>query len=161
LSGQLGAFWQGEIWWHQRPLMLPGSQVVYTLISMILLIAVLPALVSRFSSATARQRQALLFSLGCFIAGMAFFALISIMYDFHDGVYPSRQHPYFTSGRLLLGALIPFLLLFVYGLDCILGRIKNMRKFLILASMILAMLLSEIATDWPVFSSEYNWFHLP
>jgi hypothetical protein len=26
--------------------------------------------------------------------------------------------------------------------------------------LILFMVVSEIATDWPVFSSQYNWFHL-
>jgi hypothetical protein len=28
-----------------------------------------------------------------------------------------------------------------------------------LAVMILFMLISDIITDWSVFSSQYNWFH--
>jgi hypothetical protein len=62
---------------------------------------------------------------------------------------------------LILGALIPFLLLFLYGLDCALCRLKNSRaRPLALGVLILFMLLSEIAVDWPVFSNEYNWFHM-
>ena len=62
---------------------------------------------------------------------------------------------------MMLGALIPFLLLFVYGLDRVLGCIRNnWIRPLVLSGMILFMLTSEIIIDWPVFSNEYNWFHL-
>jgi len=44
---------------------------------------------------------------------------------FTTAFYPSGAHPYFTSGRLMLGALIPFSLLYLYGLDCALSRVKN------------------------------------
>ena len=58
-------------------------------------------------------------------------------------------------------ALIPFMLLFVYGLDCALSRIKNRwAKPLALAGLILFMLISEIAIDWRIFSNAYNWFHM-
>ena len=60
----------------------------------------------------------------------------------------------------MLGALIPFLLLFVYGLDRTLNRFGIAAKFLALAVMILFMLVSEIAANWPAFSNEYNWFHM-
>jgi hypothetical protein len=60
-----------------------------------------------------------------------------------------------------LTALIPFLLLIVCGLDYALNRFGTMAKCVTFAAIILAMLLTEIATDWPVFSDPYNWFHLP
>jgi ABC-type tungstate transport system substrate-binding protein len=54
-----------------------------------------------------------------------------------------------------------FLLLFAYGLDRTLSRIKSSWvKPIVLIGLILFMLISEIATDWPVFSNEFNWFHL-
>ena len=65
---------------------------------------------------TSPQRQALWLGFGSFCAAVAFLGFVSIIYDFHDCFYPARTHPYFTSGRLMLGALIPFLLLFVHGL---------------------------------------------
>jgi hypothetical protein len=36
--------------------------------------------------------------------------------DFGYCVYPSRNFPYFASGRLIAGCLVPFALLYVYGL---------------------------------------------
>ena len=60
----------------------------------------------------------------------------------------------------MLGALIPFLLLYLYGLDQGLGRIKNQwAKPVGLGGLIFFMLISEIIIDRPVFSSQYNWFH--
>ncbi len=164
LTGQLSTFWQGEFWWfYQRPaqpMVLPGTAVVYTLISFIFIGMALPALSPR-ANANGLQRQVLWFSLACFLAMLGFFALLSVIYDFHGCSNPSRAHPFFREGRLLLGVLIPFLLLFVYGLDQLLRRFRTATKFATLASMILIMFVVEIATDWPAFSNQYNWFHLP
>jgi hypothetical protein len=161
LSGQFSTFWQGEFFWNNQPLILPGTRAIYTMFSLVLMIAALPTLLPDSPNVSPSQRRALLISVLCFAAGLGFFALMSVAYDFHDCPYPSRHYPYFTSGRLLLGALIPFLLLIVYGLDRLLMRFGNTAKFLALAAIMCAMLAVEIMTDWPVFSSPYNWFHLP
>lgn len=160
LSGQLGTFWQGEFQWHNQPLALPGSGAVYAVLTLILLVAVLPALFSPSPNFTVLQRYTLQLGLVCFIAALGFFALLSIRYDFHDCPYPSRHYPYFTSGRLLLGALIPFLLLIACGLDRVVARFGNAIKWITLAVMIFVMFAVEIITDSPVFSDPYNWFHL-
>ena len=60
----------------------------------------------------------------------------------------------------MLGALIPFLLLFVFGLDRTLKNFGNAAKFSALAGIILFMLITEITIDWPVFQNPYNWFHM-
>ena len=61
----------------------------------------------------------------------------------------------------MLGALIPFLRIFLYGLDCVLGRVKNRwAKPLALAGLIQVMLTSEIAINRLMFSNYYNWFHM-
>ena len=61
----------------------------------------------------------------------------------------------------MLGALIPFLLLFLYGMDCALSRIKNnWAKPLALVGLILFMLISEITINRLMFSNAYNWFHM-
>ena len=161
LSGQMGTFWQGEFRWHNNLLVVPGSITIYTLLSMALVTAVVPALWRTQQGVAPLQRKALWLSLVYFASALGFFALASIVYDFHDCVNPSRKHPFFQAGRMMLGALIPFLLLFVYGLDRVLYRFGNRIKFATLGAMILGMLLAEIAADWPVFSNPYNWFHLP
>ena len=160
LSGNLATMWQGEILWHRRPLALHGVDSFYAVLSVGLLALSLVALLQRPAVTTTPQAQALWFAFGCFTATVAFFGWLSIIYDFQNCFYPSRAHPYFTSGRLLLGALIPFLLLFAFGLDRALTRFSNSAKFFMLAGIILFMLLSEITIDWPMFANPYNWFHM-
>lgn len=160
LSGQLGTFWQGEFDWHGRPMALPFSNNLYCVLSLVLPAAILPALL-RASAPNSLPRFALWLSLACCLAALAFFALASIIYDFHNCTYPSRARPYFQSGRLFLGALVPFLLCFVYGLDRLLDRFGDKTKYGVLALLIFVMVASEIASDLPVFSNAYNWFHLP
>ena len=159
LSGNLATLWQGETLWHRKPLALHGVDSFYAVLSAGLLALALVALLQRPAVTTTPQWRALAFAFGCFAATVAFFAWLSIIYDFQDCFYPSRVHPYFTSGRLLLGALIPFLLLFLFGLDRALTRFSNTAKFTMLTGIILFMLISEITIDWPVFQNPYNWFH--
>jgi hypothetical protein len=160
LSGLLATFWQGEFWWHGRPLPLPAMNLIYVIASLFLPALAAVSLCPRFANTTESRREALCLCFMSLIASVAFLAFISIIYDFHNCANPSRAHPYFTSGRLLLGALIPFLLIFVYGIDRALKKFGDRVKSLVLGAMILFMLTSEIIVDWPVFSNEYNWFHL-
>jgi hypothetical protein len=164
ISGQLTTFWQGEFMWYHpptaRPLALPGSDIIYPILSLGLIALALPGLFPR-GNPSPLQRQALQLSLACFCAAVAFFGCMSIAYDFHNCVNPSRAHPYFHAGRMFLGALIPFLLLFVYGLHRGLKRFGATVEWTVLTVMVLAMLVTEIVTDWQVFSNDYNWFHLP
>jgi hypothetical protein len=158
LSGLLATFWRGEFLWHRQPLASPVVDVIYSIVSISLIGVAAAALV--FRSTTVPQRQALWSGFACVIATVVFLGFLSIIYDFHDCFYPSSEHPYFTSGRLMLGALIPFLLLFIFGLDRVLGHWGNRVKVAVLAGMILFMLISEIAIDWRIFPNTYNWFHL-
>ena len=159
VSGLMATFWQGEFLWHRQPLASPVVDTIYAISSVGFVGVAVIALV--FRSAPASQRQALWFAFASFLAAAAFLGFLSIIYDFHDCFYPSRAHPYFTSGRLMLGALIPFLLLYLYGLDRVLSRVKNnWLRPLVLAGMVLFMLISEIIIDWRLFPNAYNWFHL-
>jgi len=161
LSGTLATLWQGEFLWHRQPLAFPGVNLVYALSSLGLTGIALVNLLPPFKTATSAQRQALWLGFGSVCAAMAFLGFVSIIYDFHNCFYPSRACPYFTSGRLMLGALVPFLLLVVFGLDRAFSFTeKNWPRWLALAGLVWFMLVSEIVTDWPVFFSEYNWFHL-
>lgn len=162
LSGQLGTFWQGEFWWHgqERRMCLPGTDAIYTALSLCLLAAATPALLP-FSNVTPTQRLAMQTGLACVLAGLAFFAVSSVVYNFQNCVDPSQRHPFFHAGRMILGALIPFLLLFTYGFDRLLNRFGTAAKFITLGALMSAMLALEIVTDRPAFFSQYNWFHMP
>jgi hypothetical protein len=160
VSGLLATFWRGEMQWHSHPLILPVADCCYVILSIIMVAVALLAILPRFKMAEPPQRQALWFGFAGLAAAMVFFGFLSIIYDFHDCFHPSQAHPYFTSGRLMFGALIPFMLLFVYGLDRLLNRFGNAAKFAVLGALILFMLTTELITDWPVFFSQYNWYHL-
>jgi len=156
----LSTFWQGEFWWHGQSMRLPVIGFNYVVLSLWLVVVATTGFAPRFSTTTPPQRAALCLALWSFIAAIAFLGFLSIIYDFHDCFYPSREHPYFISGRLMLGALIPFMLLFVFGLDRVLKKFDVPAKFFLLAVIILFLLVAETVTNAPVFSSEYNWFHM-
>jgi hypothetical protein len=160
LKGNLATFWQGELLWHRQPLANPAVDLIYILLTLALLLNTFIALLKRPVSFSALQRIALWFGFASFASLLAFFALLSVKYDFNDCFYPSREHPFFVSGRLLLGALIPFLILFACGLDQLLKKFSLRAKFLALASLLAFMLASEITIDWNIFPNAYNWFHL-
>jgi hypothetical protein len=87
--------------------------------------------------------------------------LLSVGFDFGKCFYPSQARPYFTSGRLVSAALIPFLLLYVQGLDRALSWIKSERwRFGVLAGIALFVTVSEIIVNRAAFASQYNLFHL-
>jgi hypothetical protein len=113
------------------------------------------------SGLTGGQRQALWLAFWSFAAAVAFLGMASVAFDFGKCVNPSRAHPYFTSGRLLCGALIPFLLLYAHGLDQALGRVKSgAGRMLALGGIVLCVAVLELVLNLPAFSSRYNWFHL-
>lgn len=90
-----------------------------------------------------------------------FLAFLSIIYDFGICQDPSREHPYFAEGRLMLGAMVPGLLLYLYGLDYLLQLEKKpWTRAATLPYIIFFMLVTEIITDRTVFASQYNWYHL-
>lgn len=160
LSGQLGTFWEGEFTWHHQSLVLPGTRSIYTVLSLVMAIGI-PLLFWRRPNVKPLQRRALGLSLLCFAAALGFFGMLSTAYDFHNCPYPSRSYPYFVSGRLLLGALVPFLILFAYGMDHALRYVAGRTRFFILFGCVCLMLTLEVATDWPALFNQYNWFHLP
>jgi hypothetical protein len=160
LKGNLSSLWQGEILWQRKPLAIPAVNAVYLGLTLVTLVIAFATWLRRSSPFSTRQRTAIGFGFLCLTAAFAFFALLSVKYDFQDCFYPSREHPFFVSGRLMLGMLIPFLILFVCGLDRLMKNFQNSTKFFVLFALLAFMLASEITIDWQIFPNEYNWFHL-
>jgi hypothetical protein len=152
-------FWRGEAKWCGQPLNCLVTDAFYAVSTPILLGAALLGL-RKGASLSIFQRQAIGIAALCFIASVGFLALLSLQFDFGNCINPSRAHPYFTSGRLLSGAFIPFGLLYVYGLSWLLRRINPALPFLALGIILLLMIASEIAVNRVVFGSEHNLFHL-
>jgi len=158
-SDLIASFWRGEVSWHARPLRWRGADGFYAVSSLLLLAAATVGL-RRPAGLSAFQRQAIGSAILIFLAGVAFLALLSIQFDFGNCINPSREHPYFTSGRLLSGALIPFAVVFVYAVSWIFRRISTALPLIVLGLIVVFVTASEILVNRVVFLSEHNWFHL-
>jgi len=161
LSKLLASFWRGEFIWHGKRLASAVTDYFY-IISSLLLVWITALHLPRLARSDKVRAQIVSFALLSFIAAVLFLAFISIRFDFGDFVYPSRAEPYLWSGRYITGALIPFIIVYVYGLDLALRWThRTWPLFAIVVIIVTAVTISEIRVNRPVFSSDYNWFHLP
>jgi hypothetical protein len=159
-SELLATFWRGEIRWQNQPLRSRIADGFYA-ISSLLFVCVGLAGIRRPAGLSTFQRQALALAGLSFLAAVGFFALLSLQFDFGNCINPSREHPYFASGRLMSGALIPFALLYVYGLARLCRSLDAERLFFFVLTAIIALVTaSEIIVNRVAFASEHNWFHL-
>jgi hypothetical protein len=157
-SDLIGSFWRGEVSWHGRPLRWRGADRFFTVSSLLLFAAAAVGL-RKQTGLSPFQRQAIGSAILIFLGGVVFLALLSIQFDFGNCINPSREHPYFTSGRLLSGALIPLVVVYVYGVSWILRRINAVLPLVVLGLVVVFMTTSEILVDRVIFLSEHNWFH--
>ena len=155
-SGLLETFWRGELTWHGETMSHRALDVFYAVSSAILPLVALLRLPPQRDA-----RHALVVSAACFSSGVLFLAALSLSFDFGGSYYPSRAHPFFTSGRLLSGALVPFLLLYVHGLDRALSFAAGERpRWLALAAIASAIMISEVWLDLGPLASPYNIIHV-
>jgi uncharacterized membrane protein len=158
-SDLIASFWRGEVKWHGQTVRWPPADGFYVISSLALLVVALIGLRKK-AGLSAFQRQAIGVAALSFVASVGFLALLSIQFDFGNCVNPSRAHPYFTSGRLLSGALIPFALFYVYGISYLFRRINSAVPLTLLGVIIVFVIASEIFTNHEVFASDHNWFHI-
>jgi hypothetical protein len=158
-SSLLASFWRGELSWHGRLLSWGPVDGFFALSSLILLGCAIVGL-SRWAGLSAFQRQAIAIAILIFGGGIIFLALLSIPFDFGASTGPSRSHPYFTAGRLLSGALIPFAVAYVYGAVFLLRKAQRaVLRLAILAGVATFLATSEIIVNHVTFGSGHNWFH--
>ncbi|HMX31576.1 MAG TPA: DUF2142 domain-containing protein [Leptospiraceae bacterium] len=183
-SSLFKTFWRGELVWGLREMAAKDSDRLYTY-SILLVIA------SGFNSILNKQaysdriRFVQILSFIYIIISVLFLLLLSMIYDFGKCWYPSRENPFFTSGRLMIGMMIPFLILFVDGIRIFILFIENLlnwilsfinkrfsdsktkiqlstTKVLIGFILLICFLISQYETKslWMVMQSKYNWFFL-
>jgi len=157
-SDLLASFWRGEVSWHGRSLHWRGADGFYAMSSLLVIAAAIVGL-GKQTGLSAFQRQAIGSSILIFLAGVAFLALLSIQFDFGNCINPSREHPYFTSGRLLSGALIPFAVVYVYAVSWIFRRINTALPLIVVGLIAVFITTSEILISHSMFASDHNWFH--
>jgi hypothetical protein len=150
-------FWRGEFVWHARIIASAFMDRFYVISSVVFLFA----LIVNKSRSDRFSRTALAGSLFVIILSIAFLAFMSMRYDFGTCFYPSRDEPFFVSGRLIAGVILPFLFLYVDGLHRILSKLRCVSSLLFVVGIIVVVItVSEVVLSWPVFASPHNWYHL-
>jgi len=155
----IASFWRGEFVWHLQRLASTAADAFYAVSSAIVILAT-GVLLLRARSKNNEQRFILWVALLSFLSLVAFLVVLSISFDFGRCPYPSREHPYFTSGRLLDAAAVPFFLLFVYAIDRFGDWTKQQWvRWTLLGATVLVLIVSQLQVNAPAFSSRYNFFH--
>jgi len=157
----IASSWRGEFIWHGVRLASPVTDGFYWISSTLAILLAAICLVWYPAKLTALQRRELWLALSSFAALVLFQVALSIAFDFGPCVYPSREHPYFTSGRLLSAAAVPFFLLYSWALHCVLSWIPRIwPRIMLFGGIVLFIAISQCVLNWPAFSSRYNFFHL-
>ena len=157
--GLSASFWRGEFVWGLQRMAYAAADAFYAISSAVVILAT-GAFLQRRGSKENDQRFILWVALLSFLSLVAFLVLLSISLDFGHCPYPSQEHPYFTSGRLLNAAAVPFFLLFVYAIDQFSSWTKReWVRWTLLGATALFLTVSQLQVNAPAFSSQYNFFH--
>ncbi len=157
-SGLMKTFWRGEFVWFGKIVASPGADWMYV-ISTTLFIA---ASVFAMRKAKGDERFASVMGLAVFGTSVLFMGALSTLYDYGECFYPSRAHPYLTSGRLISGTMIPFAVLYLVGLDYLMEKVGlRGKRWWALGIIMAAILISESVISVPAFQSLYNLYHMP
>ena len=170
LNELMTTLWRGEFVWHLKPIANSVVDDFYAISSVVLLL--LTAVASwkgrRVTAAkTGRDVQGVGAAVhmavwGSLILSLLCLVCLSVWFEYGSSSYPSQKEPYFMSGRLIAGALVPFLVLYVDGASLLLrpfSRVLGPLFFLALTSLMITV--SELALSTQIFANPYNWFHLP
>ncbi len=150
--------WRGEMFWHGKRLLCYGNDLFFSASTVIFFACAWTS----WGSKRFFQNKTLIYFSG-FMACLLLTALLawtSIAYDFGDCPYPSKEIPYVTSGRYYTAILLPFLLIYLQGMQNLFGKWKNsFYPLLFLFVVILWVTLTEVFISISVFKSPFNWFH--
>lgn len=157
----IDGFWRGEIAWAGAPLRNSFAERFYLFSTLLLVAAFLVQFIRGREARGWLQRLNEYLSLYLVGASVIFMAAISLLFDFQECVYPSRALPYFVSGRIIIGALLPFVVLYLSGWEALLHPVrKYVHPILPLLAICIAIVWVEIALTATVFQSHFNYFAL-
>jgi len=156
----LKTFWRGEFVWGMRAMATKNSDLFYSSSILFVFISFVNTIAAK-KDYSEEHRFINYMSFLYLLLSILFLILLSMMYDFGKCWYPSQALPFFTSGRLILGAMIPFIFLYVDGLWVVIKKIsKRINLLYIVIAIILFINQYEIISIITVAKSKYNWFHL-
>jgi hypothetical protein len=148
-------FWRGETFWNAAPRQ-AWIDPLYLWLSVILCL-IFVVHMFRTKSTDPGQFFGNAVSIMLVAGGVLFLMLLSLPFDFGRCFYPSQARPYFVSGRIIIGVLLPFLILFLGGLQVLCGwiskRLDPLHVALPLAALVFA---TETVLFYPILSSRFN-----
>jgi uncharacterized membrane protein len=160
-SQLIKSFWRGEITWHMEELTWPPTDQFFVLSSTLFLGVAAYAWLTARRDEPAAARLADGVALSSVAISIAFLACLSTLFDYGDSWYPSREWPYFSSGRLMSGVLVPFAICYVSGLSFLLPKRARMAATLSALGVVgVVVTVSDVAVSLDAYRSTYNWFHL-
>lgn len=163
VSELIPLFWRGEMAWHRMPLATEFADGFYTVTTLALVALAAWGLRREGRGNLRRLTEGLALVL---LAGyVSLLAGLSLLYVFHETSNPSADLPYFVQGRLISGALVPFLVLYVRGVEVATERLPQRVAAPVawscLALVAAVVVGSEATLHARIFESAYNLFHLP
>lgn len=157
----ISSFWRGEMAWFRIRIALPAADYFYTVSTLLFIGAAVALLLRRRQRQPAEERLAAWMGVLVFAASVGMMFVLSIIFDFGGCYYPSREYPYLVSGRLFSGVIVPFLVLYVSGLDFLMTRTRlRISRLSVLLVIAFLITVSEAVISIPVFVSPWNWFHI-
>ena len=154
-------FWHGEYGWHGMRMRSASVDWFYVISSAFMILIFAVDFVRRRRTLPELQRWAGSQALFLVASSVLFLAALSVAFDYHNHGYPSRLYPYFVSGRIICGVLLPFVLIYASGLELVANRIQKwVPPVAVLACLMLFITISDIRVRATVFSSPYNFFAL-
>jgi hypothetical protein len=161
LRGLLTTFWRGELVWGLKSLswaITDGFYFYSSLVLMVICVAYLTAEKKKVNH-IAFFNYSLFFA--CIVGYAAVLACLSVRFDFSHYLWQPSSNSYFTSGRLIAGASVPFLCLYAQGIQALCALVnRRISPLVIIGIMGVFILIAEIAIKAVVFNSAYNFYHL-
>jgi hypothetical protein len=154
-------YWRGESLWEGRAMQWSVADGFYV-VSSFLLLAAFATYLAKWSTPENRlSRISGLVSLYLFVASVLFLATISLPFDFHRCFYPSHELPYFVSGRIICGTLLPFALIYLSGFEYLWRPVRSyVHPVIPLAVFLIFVTCSEMFIRRDVFHSAFNFLSL-
>jgi hypothetical protein len=157
-------FWQGEFAWHGKPTHNGIVDAIYVISSLVCVGVAAASWLRAGAVARAASLRVEGVALLAVAAGVTVLAALSTLFDFGVESGPlSREFPYFASGRLIAGTVVPFAIVYCHGAERLWSRaparLARLGPWIVLCAVLAIALGWQLAVFRDAFASPWNWYH--
>ena len=154
-------YWRGEFLWHGKPIASTLLDWFFVLMTYSLIVAFVAYFLIQRKAAKDVQWWSDFIAVSLVAAAFLFLAVLSLQFDFGTCFYPSRAHPYFVSGRIISGTVLPFFLIFASSFAMLASRFRRwVPPSIVMAYLVLFIGATDILVKVRVVHSPFNLFAL-